>query len=283
MTNYHFGIEIEVLVEPHTIRAPLDHALYYDKLSKSLRKRGLKAVANDLQPGGRRRRPDLYDKWWITRDGSLDNSGANIGKMLLSFLIKANQLLTGRLSVPMEAVSPVMNCRATWESEIDTFWKAMSAVFHMPQRSPKCGSHIHISNTGAKSFSLDQLKTIAFGVVLYEPLISECLMSIRTTNGYCQPNSAASTKLRSCGGPSDVARLIRGAANRDDLVEVMQDDRRVLWNFENVVRGKSGTIEFRGGRCLRGPVRTKRWIAFAVALIHAILDMVSIPIQDYEG
>lgn len=81
MTNYNFGIEIEVLAEPHTIRAPLDHALYYDKLAKSLRKRGLKAAANDLLPGSTRHRPDHYDKWWITCDGSLAGSAANLSKI----------------------------------------------------------------------------------------------------------------------------------------------------------------------------------------------------------
>lgn len=174
----------------------------------------------------------------------------------------------------MEAVSPVMNCRADWENQIDVFWTAMSAVFHMPQRSNKCGSHIHISSNGATSFSLRQLKTIAYGIVLYEPLIIECLMANRTTNAYCQRNTAASTRLRSCSGLPDIANVISGVSDRESLIQVMQDDRRVLWNFENVARGKSGTIEFRGGRCLRGPVRTKRWIAFAVALVQAILSMV---------
>jgi len=45
-------------------------------------------------------------------------------------------------------------------------------------------------------------------------------------------------------------------------------DRRVLWNFEHVVPGSTGTIEFRGGRGLRGPVRTKWWIAFVIAFVN---------------
>jgi len=54
------------------------------------------------------------------------------------------------------------------------------------------------------------------------------------------------------------------------LKDLMQSDRRVLWNFEHVVPGDrcTGTVEFRGGRGLRGPDRTKWWIAFVVSFIQ---------------
>lgn len=71
MADYSIGIEIEVCAEPHTIRPPLSdkHALYYEKLAAALRKRHLKAKANDLQSN--RKYPDSYNQWWITRDSSL--------------------------------------------------------------------------------------------------------------------------------------------------------------------------------------------------------------------
>lgn len=72
MADYHFGIEIEVRLVPHKIRAPLSekHALYYGKLAAALRNRGLKAVADDLQ-GDYRKHPEHYHKWFVTKDGSL--------------------------------------------------------------------------------------------------------------------------------------------------------------------------------------------------------------------
>lgn len=72
MVDYHFGVEIEVRVEPHKIRHPLSekHALYYEKLAAALRNRGLQARADDLQ-GRYGKHPEHYDKWWITKDGSL--------------------------------------------------------------------------------------------------------------------------------------------------------------------------------------------------------------------
>ena len=56
---------------------------------------------------------------------------------------------------------------------------------------------------------------------------------------------------------------------------LMQMERKVLWNFKPAANDGTGTIEFRGGRHLRGPVRTKRWIAFAVSCVHFLLEMVS--------
>ncbi|KAI1417909.1 putative amidoligase [Hypoxylon sp. FL1857] len=253
MTDYFFGIEIEVRVNPHTVRNPLQekHALYYEKLAAALRNRGLKSKADDLQHR-HIRHPEHYDKWWITKDGSLGNP-ENL--------------------IPMEAVSPVLDCRANWEDEIDTFWSAMSAVFHMPERTARCGSHIHVSRGRRKTFPLSQLKKIAFGIVLYEPLILKLLMANRVDNPYCKPNTKSSNYLRQCDGWTAKAWLINNASSTERLRDIMQSDRYVLWNFDNVVPGKSGTIEFRGGRCLRGKVRTKRWIAFTIALIHALISM----------
>ncbi|KAI0481569.1 putative amidoligase enzyme-domain-containing protein [Xylaria cf. heliscus] len=262
MADYHFGVEIEVRVKPHKIRNPLSekHALYYEKLAAALRNRGLKARADDLQ-GRYGKHPEHYDKWWITKDGSLGDP---------------EQL------IPMEAVSPVLSCRRDWEDEIDTFWAAMRAVFHMPERSPRCGSHVHLSRGGGKRFSLSQLKTISYGIAVYEPLIVPLLMSNRVNNEYCKLNTQNSAQLSQCRSNSwAMAQLIKSATDTETLKNIMQNDRYVLWNFANIVPGKSGTIEFRGGRCLRGEVRTKRWIAFTIAIIHAFLSMDDIRHPDH--
>ncbi|KAI3324707.1 putative amidoligase enzyme-domain-containing protein [Xylariaceae sp. AK1471] len=254
MADYHFGVEIEVLVKPHKIRNPLSykHALYYEKLAAALRNRGLKAKADNLL-GNYGKHPEHYDKWWITKDSSLGEH---------------------ETLIPMEAVSPVLGCRQNWESEIDTFWAAMRAVFHMPEQSAKCGSHFHISRGWNNKFTLSQFKTIAYGIVIYEPLIIDLLMKTRTNNEYCRPNTENSPYLRECGSNRvAIAELIESATNAEMLQKFMQKDRYVLWNFGNIVPGRSGTIEFRGGRCLRGEIRTKRWIAFTIAIIHALLSM----------
>lgn len=174
----------------------------------------------------------------------------------------------------MEAVSRILTTSGNWAQEIDTFWAAMKAVFHMPEKSTLCGSHIHVSRGRTNTFTLPQLKTIAYGIYLYEGLVLKLLMACREGNDYCTPNGQASSQLRNCGNLYEAAQLISSAPDAESLRDIMQDDRYVLWNFSNVAPGKSGTIEFRGGRFLRGKVRTKRWITFAVAFIHAMICMV---------
>lgn len=283
MTNYHFGIEIEVIVEPHKIRPPLNekHALYYEKLAAALRNRNLKAKADSLQ-NGYAKKPEHYDKWWITSDSSLGNDPNRSTKEYSSPLSQMQhfEYTNSKLAVQLEAVSPILTCESYWEDEIETFWTAMRKVFHMPDRSSRCGSHIHVSLGQGRAFSLPQLKTIAFGVVRYEPLILSLLKADRVSNNYCQPNTSNSTPLHQCGSNATrLAHLINGAINATELKNIMQNDRKVLWNFDNVVPGGSGTIEFRGGRGLRGEVRTKRWIACTIALIDFILTMVSFELE----
>ena len=72
MADYFFGIEIEMRAKPHKVRPPLKekHVLYYNKLAAALRNRGLKALADDLQ-STYTKHPEHYDKWWITKDGTL--------------------------------------------------------------------------------------------------------------------------------------------------------------------------------------------------------------------
>lgn len=88
----------------------------------------------------------------------------------------------------------------------------------------------------------------------------------------------SSTSLRA------IANEIKAKTNANELCSYMQasiDNRKVLWNFQNTVSRPgyttSGTIEFRGGRHLRGKVRTLRWITFAIAFISMALGEVNDP------
>lgn len=163
----------------------------------------------------------------------------------------------------------------------------MSAVFHMPIQSTKCGSHIHISPHRTEGFTLSEIKRIAFGIILYESLVVQLLPADRRENGYCLRNSQKSPiliRLFDEDGPSDGIRVIAShinkARSKRDIRIIMQGDeeenRHVLWNFANIEEDAKGSVEFRGGRALRVPVRTKRWIAFTIAFIELTLKKVGI-------
>jgi hypothetical protein len=80
---YHFGVEIEIIAEPHTVRHPLVRPFYYEKLAAALRKRGEPAVADTLHDKYRKH-AEHYDKWWITKDGSLKDPAHPLSKTLSS-------------------------------------------------------------------------------------------------------------------------------------------------------------------------------------------------------
>ncbi|KAF9777238.1 hypothetical protein IL306_004486 [Fusarium sp. DS 682] len=245
--SYHFGVELELIGEPKRVRHPLLRAVYYEELATSLRYDGADAEADKLDQRYRKR-PEHYDKWWITKDGSLGDPN--------------------HPCIPLEAVSPVLCTDYSWESEINGFWNSWNRVFHMPESSLACGSHIHVSPSPEMEFDLDQLCNIAFGIVYYEP-----------------PNTLQSAPLYSLVSSYHEEAALRelwdaldSGVDEGDIRNLMQSgpdpkqERYVLWNFDNICRG-SGTIEFRGGPGLRGPVKTRRWISFVVAFIHMCTNL----------
>jgi hypothetical protein len=151
----------------------------------------------------------------------------------------------------------------------------------MPRRSRLCGSHIHISPGPYKCFSLEDLKSIACGIVYYAQNLEDVLPASRREHRYCRYNWSGGSGLGlwyedgSDGAVDETIERIGLVDDERELKEFMQDDRRVLWNFEHVLPGSTGTVEFRGGRGLRGPVRTKWWVAFVTAFINLCAPRVS--------
>ncbi|KAH7308827.1 putative amidoligase enzyme-domain-containing protein [Rhexocercosporidium sp. MPI-PUGE-AT-0058] len=205
-----------------------------------------------------------YDTWHVTYDNSL--------------------ILRPRSNdVSLEIVSPKLEVKNNWEAEIDKVWEAVNDLFRVAQNSISCGSHIHVAPT-ARYFSLHELKQIAMATIIHEDCILKILHTTRRNHEYCRPN----TSIEGTGlwydfgqwkhrpgelqtrrvGLRDCNQALMGIRSKGELVAYMQgDDRRSLWNFRNVLSGETGTVEFRGGRHLRGPVRTKRWVTFAVLFV----------------
>ena len=189
--------------------------------------------------------------------------------------------------MPLEAVSPKLQTNKKWEDEIDAFWSAIRAVFHTPRRSSRCGSHVHVSPSRGH-FNLKELQALAFAVVWYDDEVQQILHRCRRDSDYCRRNRAHSRELRD-KDISASATLINNVSDKASLVGIIQgwdkEDRRTLWNFHNVTpkpnseQSSTGSVEFRGGRCLRGPVRTKRWIAFSIGFVILAIEEVCIPVS----
>ncbi|KAF9881631.1 CFEM domain-containing protein [Colletotrichum karsti] len=228
-----------------------------------------RAVADKLpEPYTYRKHPEHYHagKWWITKDGSLGDPESP--------------------RIPLEAVSPILSTADSWWYDIDRFWEACRRVFFKPENSLVCGSHVHVSPAPSMQFSLLQLKMVAYGVVVYEPLVQQLLPYFRRDNSYCKDNTKHSDALigimssSHCSecGLKEAQRQIMAAGTAQSVRDLMQrsassrDDKHVMWNFNNTLPGRSGSIEFRGGRGLRDYTMSTRWIAFTVAFVHMCLS-----------
>ena len=169
-------------------------------------------------------------------------------------------------------------------------WEAVDSLFRVLRNSLSCGSHVHVALTH-RGFTLRELKQIALATIIHEDCILKILHTTRRNHDYCKPNTMIlGTGLWNDFGkwkhmPDQLqtrrdglrafARSIDGIRSRDELVDYIQGgERNCLWNFQNIRSGQSGTVEFRGGRHLRGPVRTKRWVTFAVLFVDLALQTV---------
>ncbi|PVH84414.1 hypothetical protein DL98DRAFT_611093 [Cadophora sp. DSE1049] len=257
LSKFGFGIEIEAVVKPLNDRLdwrgkPQE---YYELLAADLRRKNLPAVADRLDAAWQAQHPHHYDKWFITKDGSLRGESDEIC---------------------LEAVSPIMRTNSNdWTENLMLFWKAMRTVFDV-QRNFTCGSHIHVAPQG-RGYSMAELKTIAFAVITQEHLVKSLLPKARSKNNYCQRNSKLSPKLinyfrngKNAASFTQVKAAILQMTTPAQILDLMQGtERYVIWNFKNIATTK--TIEFRGGRHLRGPNRTLWWITLAVSFISLAL------------
>jgi hypothetical protein len=174
----------------------------------------------------------------------------------------------------MECVSRTLLSSNPWPKEINAFWKAVLSDF-TPRRNLSCGTHVHVAPWN-KKFTLKQAQAIAFACCYYEPYIISCMPMERRDNRYCRRNTRVVGlmgrlyKKQTPAAMAQIASKIKQMNNFKAIIKFMQGGlthhyRYVLWNFQNLT--KSGTVEFRGGRHVRGPVRTRRWITFVIVFI----------------
>lgn len=169
-------------------------------------------------------------------------------------------------------------------NELDLFWEAMNTVFKV-QRNFSCGSQVHVAPRG-RQWRIRELKIITYAIITQEHLIEAFLTKERRGIQYCKNNSEVSGYMsdffangKSAFLFSQVSDSVRQITQNFQIHNLMHGDDSpgarpyVLWNFQNIMVG-SGTIEFRGGRHLRGPNRSKWLVTFVVAYISLALKQV---------
>lgn len=184
--------------------------------------------------------------------------------------------------VPIEAVSRKFAIpRKDWMGELKSFWYAFNSAFTHEYCNESAGSHVHVAPLGP-DFTLEDLRKIAFAVIIYEKHVLEFLPEARKNHSYCRPNTSVSPELRqifsngrSKASYATLNKVIKKLNTPSQVRELMQgtgdDNRRVLWNFANVTPGLTGTIEFRGGPALHNVSDTVAWVLFTLGFIMLAL------------
>ena len=166
--------------------------------------------------------------------------------------------------------------------EIVLFWKGFNEVFEQEKYNQSCGSHVHVKPQG---FDMEDLRKVAYAVVVYEKHVLDFLPKERRNHPYCRPNTEVSPRLkrifsrgRSKASYNDLRNQIYNIDKPEELCTFMQGDqeghRKVLWNFSNVSSSGIGTVEFRGGPVLHDAVETIWWILFAIGFILLAIEEV---------
>jgi len=243
-----FGYEIETESRPKK-NSGWTAIQQYAKLAKQLSSKGIPAISSTSKT----KYPPSYKKWWIANDSSIKTSSNTIS---------------------MECVSTVQDFdKHVWESEVKNFWAVLLSLFEV-KKNFTAGTHIHVAPWG-KPFSLKQAQIIAFACCYYEPYVISLMPKERRDYKYCQRNTQVAGRMAILYKQKKIhviASDIKKKGSLKSLCTYMQGGvdsghRRVMWNFQGLLKKKTGTIEFRGGRHMRGPGRTIRWITFVVVFV----------------
>ncbi|KAL2070252.1 hypothetical protein VTL71DRAFT_13278 [Oculimacula yallundae] len=267
-----FGIEIEAIVKP---RGPFNGQTPWEALAMRM-KQYYKLDVTWYKPEVKGTwKNTRYDAWHVTYDSSLELETPD--------------------EVSLEVVAPKLQAGGRWEGQIELVWKAIRDLFRVKKHAISCGSHVHVAPV-SRVFTLDELKLVAMFTIIHEDSILKILHTTRQNHKYCERN----TKIGGTGlwddfgevnhsryksawrgnGLKKCQQAIAKITTKSDLVAYVQGtERRVLWNFRNILPGGSGTVEFRGGRHLRGPKRTISWATFTIVFIDLALRSVSHPIS----
>ena len=133
-----------------------------------------------------------------------------------------------------------------------------------------CGAHVHVSSNDG--FNAKQVKAVARAALYFEGAINALVLAGRSGNEFCQSFSACDTNFQGRAVKERIAKVDK----LGDLVHVVNlmnsnEDRRYIWNFTNLYRGKTLTTEFRQGPGVVTASSALMWAEFVVTFVGAAM------------
>jgi hypothetical protein len=139
------------------------------------------------------------------------------------------------------------------------------------ESNASCCTHIHVSpNDG---FNAKQVKAVARAALYFEEAVNALVPAAgRSGNEFCQSFSACNTNFQGKAIEECIAKVDE-LGNLVHVVNLMNpnEDRHYIWNFTNLHRGKTLTIEFRQGPGVVTASSALVWAEFVVTFVGAAM------------
>ena len=211
-----------------------------------------------------------------------------------------------------EFASPILRYESTSSWRLNLRWHFQTILNYAEIMSDAtCGTHLHVS-PGGSEWTLDQVRNVSRSILYFEEAFEALLPSERHGNQQCRSNRIDNPKLKCFPDLDACCQAIQECTTIKALTHLMnaredytpsiyeevagkkpETDRRYGFNFENLLKGKIGTIgkddqlgitfvnlstcssseaEFRRPPCATNYEDCVMWVEFGASFILAAMQ-----------
>lgn len=191
----------------------------------------------------------------------------------------------------LEFASPIIRYEAgsSWRQNLHLHFQIIESYAEI-MSDVTCGTHVHVS-PGYSKWTLEQVKNVSRSILYFEEAFEVLLPPGRRGNRECRSNRIDNPKLKhlpdlescfqriqECTAIESLIHLMN--AKEEDPSNVCEDsngekavtERRYGFNFENLMEGKIGTIEFRRPPCVTNYQDCVMWAEFGASFMQAAMQ-----------
>ncbi|KAL9067293.1 MAG: hypothetical protein Q9161_006992 [Pseudevernia consocians] len=191
----------------------------------------------------------------------------------------------------LEFASPIMRYEpgSSWRQNLHSHFEMIESYAKI-MSDITCGTHVHVS-PGDSRWTLEQAKNVSRSVLYFEEAFEVLLPPERRGNRECRNNRTDNPKLKHLPDLGSCFQKIHECTTIKALVHLMNakdeylsiaceesngenavTDRCYGFNFENLMEGRIGTIEFRRPPCVTNYQDCVMWAEFGASFMQAAMQ-----------
>ncbi|KAM0805111.1 putative amidoligase enzyme-domain-containing protein [Usnea florida] len=190
----------------------------------------------------------------------------------------------------LEFASPIIRYEAgsSWRQGLKSHFRLIKSYAKI-MSDITCGTHVHVS-PGDREWTLEEVKNVSRSILYFEEAFEVLLPAERRGNRECRSNRSDNPKLKHLPDLETCFGLIRECTTIKALIHLMNAKDEYSWqfhestgesagtercygfNFENLMEGKIGTIEFRRPPCVTNYLDCVMWVEFGASFMQAAMQ-----------